>query len=79
MDKISKKIFFQKFLLFIEWHTHSLSLSLSLYIYIYIYIFIARKTYRFRETVGMFIVKKNVNDGFRLALIKLLTPEKKIF
>ena len=36
---------------------------------------IARKTYRFRETVGMFIVKKNMNDRFRLALIKLLTPE----
>ena len=28
------------------------------YIYIYIYILIARKTYRFRETVGMFIILK---------------------
>ena len=25
--------------------------------------------------MGMFIVKKNMNDRFRLALIKLLTPE----
>ena len=38
---------------------------------------IARKTYRFMETVGMFMILKNVNDRFRLALIKLLTPEKK--
>ena len=36
---------------------------------------IARKTYKFRETVGMFIIFKNVNDRFRLTLIKLLTPE----
>ena len=34
---------------------------------------IARKTYRFRETVSMFIIKK-INDRFRLTLIKLLTP-----
>ena len=52
-----------------------LSIFTFIYIYIYIYISIARKTYRFRETVGMFIVKKNVNDRFRLALTKLLTPE----
>ena len=38
-----------------------------------------RKTYRFGETVGMFIMKKEytyINDRFRLALMKLLTPEK---
>ena len=35
---------------------------------IYIYIYIARKTYRFRETVGMFIVKKmwkNVSGSYQ--------------
>ena len=29
----------------------------------------------FREIVAMFIVKKNMYDRFRLAIIKLLMPE----
>ena len=39
---------------------------------------IARKTYRPREGVGMFIIKKCIylTDRFRLALVKILTPEK---
>ena len=37
---------------------------------------IAKKTSRFRETVGMFIVKKGGNDWFRLTLLKLLLPVK---
>ena len=39
---------------------------------------IARKTYRPWEGVGMFIIKKCIylNDQFRLALVKILTPEK---
>ena len=60
------------------------------YIYIYIYInklsmvknlLIARKTCRPREGVGMFIIIKKksfLNDRFRLALVKILTPEKKV-
>ena len=41
-------------------------------------VLIARKTYRPREDVGMFIIKKCIylNDRFRLALVKILTPEK---
>ena len=40
---------------------------------------IARKTCRPMEGVGMFIFKKYfffLNDRFRLALVKILTPEK---
>ena len=40
---------------------------------------IVRKTCRPREGVGMFIILKNIfflNDRFRLALVKILTPEK---
>ena len=37
----------------INTHTHK-----HKHTHIYIYILIARKTYRFRETVGMFIIKK---------------------
>ena len=60
-------------------HTHT-------YIYIYIYklsivknLLIARKTYRPREGVATFIIKICIylNDRFRLALVKFLTPEEK--
>ena len=40
---------------------------------------IASKTYRLRENVGMLIIKNIyifLNDRFRLALMKLLTPER---
>ena len=40
---------------------------------------IARKTYRPREGVSMFIIKKKsiyLNNQFRQALVKILTPEK---
>ena len=40
---------------------------------------IARKTCRPRECVGLFIIQKYyifLNNRFRLALVKILTPEK---
>ena len=52
-------------------------LYVCIYINIYIYIYITWKTYSFRQTVDISIIKrKYLNDWFRMAPIKLLMPEK---